>query len=267
MPLFDNIEHIKSYKSTYNRYNELLNRIGIDILEFGAEEVITDDNRIVLYLYQKMIPSHAIGDNLIHSISEEEILVLVEIILEYLNKVWAFNIKESPHTEIAIDGQVSNWAIKEYTEGLTINKGFPLLYLDTSTPLMRENGVEQLETQLFLKPAPPIMRWILKKFYLQDIVDKYYDFRRVVLDIVANFYKEQRPELIPSLIELANHYFLDKAVVKDLTPLSLEEVKEYYDDDASTWKLYLRVRRFHRYISMKILRRYYDYILPGKIQR
>jgi hypothetical protein len=168
---------------------------------------------------------------------------------------------------VAIDGQVSNWAVKEYSEGMIVNKGIPLLYLDTSTPLMRENGVEQLETQLFLKPAPPIMRWILKRFFLQDIVNKYYNFRRVVLDLVANFYKEQRPELIPSLIELANQFFLDKAVVKDLHPLSPEEVKDYYDDDASTWKLYLRVRKFHRWVSTKILSRYYDYILPGKIQR
>ena len=267
MPLFDTMEQIRRYKDTYNRYNELLTRIGMNIPDYGSEEIVTDDGRIVLYLYQRMVPSNAIGDKLIHSISEEEVLLLIQTILENLNHIWIFNQKESPQFEIAIDGQVSNWAVKDYFEGLTIRKDIPLLYLDTSTPLMRENGVEQLETQLFLKPAPPIMRWILKKFYLQDIVDKYYDFRRVALDLVANFYKEQRPELIPRLIELVNQFFLDEAIVKDLTPLSPDEIKEYYDDDASTWKLYLRVRRFHRYISTKILRRYYDYILPGKIQR
>jgi hypothetical protein len=267
MPLFDSIEQVRSYKETYNRYNELLNSIGIDIPEFGAEEVVTEDDRIVLYLYQKMIPSQAIGNNLIHTESDEHIMELVETILEYLNKVWAFNESESPHLQLAIDGQVSNWAVKEYCEGLEINKGIPLLYLDTSTPLMKENEIEQLNTQLFLKPAPPIMRWILKKFYLQDIVDKYYDFRRVVLDLVANFYKEQRPDLIPNLIKLVNHFFSENAVIKELVPLSSDEVKDYYDDDASTWRLYLRVRKFHRYVSTKILRRYYDYILPGEIQR
>lgn len=267
MPLFDTMQQIGRYKETYNRYNEVLKRIGINIPEFGAEEIVTDNGRIVLYLYQRMIPSNAIGDKLIHSISEEEVLVLIQTILENLNQIWTFNQNESPHVEMAIDGQVSNWALKEYSEGVIINKGIPLLYLDTSTPLMRENGVEQLETQLFLKPAPPVMRWILKKFYLQDIIDKYYDFRRVALDLVANFYKEQMPELIPKLIELVNQFFKDEAVVKKLDPLSSEEIKKYYDDDASTWKLYLRVRKFHRYVSTKILRRYYDYILPGEIQR
>jgi predicted AAA+ superfamily ATPase len=150
---------------------------------------------------------------------------------------------------------------------MTISKGVSLFYLDTSTPLMRKNGVEQLNTQLFLKPAPPIMRWILKKFYLQDIVDKYYDLRRVVLDLVANFYKEQKPEIIPDLIELTNQFFSENAVINDLIPLTSDEVKDYYGDDASTWKLYLRVRRFHRFVSTKILRRYYDYILPRTIQR
>ena len=267
MPLFDTMEQIGRYKDTYNRYNELLSRIGMIIPEYGAEEIITNDGRIVLYLYQRLIPSNAIGDKLIHSISEEGVFSLIQTILENLNQIWSFNQKESPHIEIAIDGQVSNWAVKEFFEGMTISKSIPLLYLDTSTPLMRENGVEQLETHLFLKPAPPIMRWILKNFYLQDIIDRCYDFRRVSLDLVANFLKEQRAELIPSIIELVNRFFSDEAVVVDLLPISLDEVKKYYDDDASTWKLYLRVRRFHRYISTKLLRRYYDYILPGEIQR
>jgi hypothetical protein len=267
MPLFDTMEQIGRYKDTYNRYNELLTKIGMNIPDYGAEEIVTDDERIVLYLYQRLIPSNAIGDELIQSISEEDVQNLIQTILENLNQIWVFNQKEHPQVEVAIDGQVSNWAVNEYSEGMTISKSIPLLYLDTSTPLIRENGVEQLETLLFLKPAPPIMRWILKKFYLQDIIDKYYDFRRVALDLVANFYKEQRPELIPRLIELVNQFFKDEAVVKELKLLSIEEIKEYYDDDASTWKLYLRVRRFHRYVSTKFLRRYYDYILPGEIHR
>jgi hypothetical protein len=267
MPLFDSIEQIGRYKDTYNRYNELLSRIGMNIPDYGAEEIVTDEGRIVLYLYQRMIPSNVIGDSLIHSISKEEVFALIQTILENLNQIWAFNQKESHQLEVAIDAQVSNWAVKEYSEGMTVSRGIPLLYLDTSTPLMRVNGIEQLDTLLFLKPAPPIMRWILKKFYLQDIIDKYYDFRRVSLDLVANFYKEQKPELIPSLIELVNQFFKDAAVGKELDPISPKEVKDYYDDDASTWKLYLRVRRFHRYISTKLLRRYYDYILPGEIQR
>jgi hypothetical protein len=53
----------------------------------------------------------------------------------------------------------------------------------------------------------------------------------------------------------------------DLVPLFSDAVKNYYDAAAATWKLYLRVRKFHRYVSSKILRRYYDYILPGEIQR
>ncbi|MFX1370096.1 MAG: DUF6206 family protein [Promethearchaeota archaeon] len=268
MPLFDNEEQIARYTDVYFRYHDRLKQIGIELPEYGATTVFANNKRPVLFLYQRKLPAETIGDKIIRNASEHEIKALIRAILRQLLKVWEFNAKEKPSVEVAIDGQVSNWAVKDPADiAGGIREDVDLLYLDTSTPLFREDQVEQLDVELFLRPTPPGVRYILKKFYLDDIVNRYYDFRKVIIDLVANFFKEQRPELVPTLLDLANDFLLTEAVSHDIAPISFEEVEDYYKDDASTWKLYLRMRRLHRFIRTKILRRYYAYILPGEIQR
>jgi hypothetical protein len=268
MPLFDDMQQVERYKDTYYKYDELLREIDIEIPEYGATDVITDDGRIVLYLYQRKLPSDSVANKIIHSVTDDEVMILVSKVLRELNKVWAFNRDNKPEIEVAIDGQISNWAIKEFNpEKLVIDEDVNLLYFDTSTPLMRENGVEMLDAELFLKPTPPIMRWVLKKFYLQDILDRYYDFRKVVVDLIANFFKEGRSDLIPKLVELANEFFSEEAVTPNIAPTNYEEIKKYYKEDSSIWSLYLNLRKIHRFIRTKMLRKYYEFVLPGKIER
>jgi len=268
MPLFDDMQQVERYKDTYYKYDELLREIDIEIPEYGATDVITDDGRIVLYLYQRKLPSDSVANKIIHAVPDDEVMILVSKVLRELNKVWAFNRDNKPEIEVAIDGQISNWAIEEFNpEKLVIDEDVNLLYFDTSTPLMRENGVEMLDAELFLKPTPPIMRWVLKKFYLQDILDRYYDFRKVVVDLIANFFKEGRSDLIPKLVELANEFFSGEAVIPNITPTNYEEIKKYYKEDASIWSLYLNLRKIHRFIRTKILRKYYEFVLPGKVER
>ena len=156
MPLFDDMQQVERYKDIYYKYDELLREINIEIPEYGAVDVITDDGRIVLYLYQRKLPSDSIANKIIHAVSDDEVMILVLEVLRELNNVWGFNRDNKPEIEVAIDGQISNWAIKDFDpENLVIDEDINLLYFDTSTPLMRENGVEMLDAELFLKPTPP----------------------------------------------------------------------------------------------------------------
>jgi hypothetical protein len=269
MPLFEDPSQVDKYISLYNRYNELLQtKIGIRVPEYGAQAVVTDKGRPVLYLLQQKLPSDSICNNIIHKIEDEAVVTLVLRILREMNKIWEFNRFNLPEIEVGFDGQISNWVVIDSDSGMTsVTDSAGLIYLDTSTPLIRDTGMEQLDALLFLKPAPPVLRWILKKRYLQEILDRYYDFRKVIIDLVANFYKEQRSELIPILIPAINDFLATKASIPDIDPIDEKEIQEYYKDDAATWKLYLRSRKLHRFIKRKILRRNYPFILPGKIQR
>ncbi|MFW9915070.1 MAG: DUF6206 family protein [Candidatus Thorarchaeota archaeon] len=269
MPLFEDLAEVDEYINLYFRYNEMLQtKIGIRVPEYGAQAVVADKGRPVLYLLQRKLPSNSMCNNIIHTIDDEAVITLVLRILTELNKVWEFNKNNHPETEVGLDGQISNWAAIASNSGMTFGLDTTdLIYIDTSTPFIRDTGAEQLDALLFLKPAPPILRWILKKLYLQEILDRYYDLRKVTIDLVANFYKEQRSELIPILIPAINDYLTSKASIPDIAPIDEKEVQKYYKDDAATWRLYLRSRKLHRFIKSKILRRSYPFILPGKIQR
>jgi hypothetical protein len=139
--------------------------------------------------------------------------------------------------------------------------------VDTSTPLFRVQGVEQLDTELFLRSAPSFLVWILRRLFLQDVVNRYYDFHLVAVDLAANFYKEQRPELIPDVIATVNDFFSGEAADLGIPPLDEKEVSSYYKGDALIWSLYLSMRKVDRFIRRNVLRRQYPYILPEKVQR
>ena len=194
-------------------------------------------------------------------------MLLVRRILLELRLVWDFNQRQG-RRQIGLDGQISNWSIEGFDGRKPyIDDEITLTYLDTSTPLFRVDGVEQMDAELFLRSAPSFLVWILRLLFLQDVVDRYYDFRQVVVDLVANFYKEQRPELIPELVDVANRFFAKDAADLDLEPIDERQVRSYYREDALIWTLYLSMRRLDRWLHTTVLRREYPYILPGKTRR
>ena len=119
--------------------------------------------------------------------------------------------------------------------------------MDTSTPLFRVEGVEQLDTELFLRSAPSFLVWMLRLLFLKDVVNRYYDFRLVAIDLVANFYKEQRPDLIPDAIGAVNRFFAGEAADLGVQPIDEQEVRSYYREDALIWSLYLSMRKVDRF--------------------
>jgi len=181
---------------------------------------------------------------------------LLERIVSETEKVWHFNHSRRPSIELALDGQISNWVWLERETGPQ------MIYVDTSTPLHRIEGQEQLDPELFLESAPSFLRWIIRWLFLSDVMNRYYNPRSVYIDLTANLYKEQRPDLVPETIQIINRYITD-----DLRPLSVKEVKNYYKEDKIIWTVFLAFRRLDCWIRTKFLRRRYEFILPGKIRR
>jgi hypothetical protein len=141
-----------------------------------------------------------------------------------------------------------------------------LVYLDTSTPLTCKDGQEQLDPELFLRSAPSFLVWILRLFFLDDVLTRYYDFRKVCIDLIANFYKEQRPELIPDLVATINDFFSPQIQGGVFEPFTVKEIKAYYQEDAWIWRLYLAFRKIDRSLQ-GLIGKFYPYILPGAIKR
>jgi len=268
LPIFETPAEMETYTVAYEEYNRLLaDEIGVTIPPHGHASFLSDTGRPVFYIVQEQLPAGSIGHRAMHALPHEQVPVLVRRILGELHKVWAFNQRQD-RVQAAIDGQISNWAIADFDpDHPHVDERTRLLYMDTSTPLFRVQGVEQLDPELFLRSAPSFLAWVLRRFFLEDVVNRYYDFHRVAVDLIANFYKEQRPEFIPDLVRTVNEFFATDAAALGIEPVSEKEIRSYYREDAFIWSFYLTARRIDRFLRARLLRREYPYILPGQIKR
>ncbi len=253
MPLFDNRKIAEDYAQIYDSYCNYLKQIGLNLPEDETVIITHEQRPVVLYIIQRRYNSNRFAHKLIKTYDEQKFAELLQNICTEIEKVWNYNLINMPKTEVALDGQLSNWVLGEDDK---------VLYIDTSTPLFKKNEIEQLDSELILKTAPSFLRWILRLFFLKDVMNRYYDRRLVYLDLIANLYKEQRPDLIPISIKIINNYLNDGE-----KPFDIKEVEKYYKEDKLIWTLFLAFRRFDKWFTTKILRRRYEFILPGKIKR
>lgn len=266
LPLFYDPREVERYTAAFDEYARLLQQeIGIRLPAQDHAVVQNAAGVPVFYIVQQKLDADSIGSRALHTRSDADILKLVRSVLCELVKVWEFN-RAQTRIQVAIDGQISNWAIRE-TDGEASSEFFALHYVDTSTPLFRVHGVEQLDPELFLRSAPFFLVWLLRALYLKDVVNRYYDLHLVAADLAANFFKEQRADLAPAVVETVNAFFENEARALNVKPLTEKQVRDYYREDAQIWSLYFNARRTDRWLRTRALRKPYPYILPDKIER
>ena len=268
MSIFETQEELDKYIHAYQEYNHLLEeKIGIGLPPHGHAIVRNPSGRPIFYIIQFKLPAHTIGNNAIHLLNRQGVSILFERVLQELLKLWSFNRRQTEYM-VSLDGQISNWVIEGFDPDTPeLDEDKPLSYVDTSTPLYLVNGVEQFDPELVLRTTPRLLAVIIRQFFLEDVMTRYYDPRKVVIDILANFYKEQRADLIPELVFAANSFFADQGKELDIEPIEEQEISAYYREDAFIWSFLSTTRRFDRFLNLKIFRREYPYILPGKVIR
>ena len=204
-----------------------------------------------MYLAQEALNKEDLCQNKLPVLSKKETIEMLKNILIEIKKVMDFN-QQNSDIALSIDGQVSNWA-------LVNNK---LLYFDTSTPLFKIKGKEQMDPELLLNSTPKALRWMIRWFFLQEVMDRYYEIRLIYIDLIANLYKEKKQDLINATLEIANG-LLPKSIDK----ISRKEIDKYYQNDKFIWQLFLSLRKIDRWFTNNILRKQYEFMLPRKIER
>jgi hypothetical protein len=252
MPLFKDRSSAETYAAQYHEYCNFIKEAGLNLPQDETIIIECPGRPVVLYIAQQQLPAARFAHRLIHDLEEQEIQQLLEQIISTSEKVWEFNRRHSPEIELSLDGQISNWA--------WVDKN--LYFVDTSTPLYKIKGKEQLDPELLLQSAPAFLRWILRLFFLEDVMIRYYNQRLVYIDLAANLHKEQQPDLIPQTLDIINSF------LSSITnPVTWEEIKKYYKEDKLIWTLFLAFRRIDRCLTTKLLHKRYEFILPGKIKR
>ena len=253
LPIFSSGKQAEDYLALHDEYCSRLEAAGILLPEWKGYVVDVPERPVSLYIAQEIMNP----GNFVHRMlgrDKAADLETIEGVIKEIEKVWRYNAQSggSEGIALAIDGQLSNWVL---------NSG-KYFYIDTSTPLLRKNGVEQMNPDLILQSAPSFLRWLLKLFFLDDVLNRYYVPALVYTDIIGNLFKEQHPELIPEAVEIANAY-----LEGEKEKLTVKKIENYYREDKLIWALFLAFRKIDRFIKTKILRRRYEFILPGKIQR
>ncbi|MHA1932171.1 MAG: DUF6206 family protein, partial [Promethearchaeota archaeon] len=184
IPIFENEKQVRRHIWAYNEYCRILeNDIGLSLPEHKVIWFLDDTGKIQFYSIQAKIDPESVGNKIIHSVSDDEVEILVLLVLRELKKVWTLN-KEKSDLEVGLDGQISNFVLIDYdSKSPTVNETSRLLYLDTSTPMLRKNGVEAMEGELFLNSTPSFLRFLIKAFFIQEVLDRYYDLRLVIIDL------------------------------------------------------------------------------------
>jgi hypothetical protein len=268
IPIFDNEKQVDRHIWAYNEYNRLLSQeVGLNLPEYDVVWFKDDDDKIQFYCVQEKILADSVGNRVIHQINEKDVDTLILLAMGEMKKVWEYS-KNHESIDLGLDGQISNFAVIGYDpENPKIDMNTKLVYIDTSTPMFRTDGEEAMDAELFLKSTPSFLRFIVKAMFLDEVVDRYYDWRLVIIDLIANFFKEQRPELIPRVILQVNKFLKEEASEFNIEPITFEEVQKYYKNDKRIWVIFQNARKLDRFIKTKILRKRYEFYLPEKIKR
>jgi hypothetical protein len=267
MPMFYNTGELGPYLELYEDYLRYLTEAGVEVVPAAITSVIPSRGNIVVYIVQEKRNSSTLVNSAIHSLPDAEIEKLFAAILEGIGHVFAFNDARQGEVALGFDAQMSNWSIIGYDESeARLPDPLNLLYIDTSSPLLRLNGHEQCDPELFLRAAPSFLRWVVRLLFLDDVLTRYYDRRQVIIDVLANLYKEKRVDMIPVLLNVANAFLHGTDIPGAFQPLTQKEIADYYHEDARIWTVYLAFRRLDRRLHL-LLGQPYPYILPGPVDR
>ncbi len=267
MPMFHSKAELERFLAQYEEYLAYVGAAGINVVPAAITSITPQSGHIVVYIIQRKLDGRTLANQAIHTLPAADVGRVFAAILDRVGHVFAYNDDQGDALDLGLDAQMSNWAVTNYDpdQGQLADQ-VQLTYIDTSSPLFRVHGIDQLDPELFLRSAPSFLRPILRFLFVDDIVNRYYDHRQIVIDVLGNLYKEKREDVIPDLIRMANSFLAQSPRDESFQPITRKEVAGYYREDARIWSIYLSARRLDRRLQ-RFLGRSYPYVLPGAIDR
>jgi hypothetical protein len=219
----------------------------------------------VVYLLQPRLDAAGLGNVLLRDGAESDVAAALQRVLDAVLRVWRGNRERDDGVEIGLDAQLSNWHFGP--GGPAAGAG---VLIDVGTPFARRtDGTYLIDVEVLLSAVPAGLRAHYRRARaVEHYFDDYFTPRLVALDVLGNFQKEGRPDRVPAALDCVNGWLAAHAgELGDPSPLTAAEVADYYREDARQLELFLRLRRLDRFVRTRVLRRRYDFVLPGRVQR
>ncbi len=223
----------------------LTGRVGVRVLPSTTTRIRGRSRRTwTVYIIQERVPEALLGHHLIGNLPPAEVDRLMMAVLAEIAKVFDFNTAHAGELALSIDGRISNWAVLHHEPSSpALPDPLELYYLDVGTPLMIRGNQEQFVTEPLVRSFPLLLRPLLRRVLLPDMMVRYYNYRRVTLDLLSSILNAGYGSLLPLLVDSTNWFFLAERQEMHFRPITVSEVMAYHRRDMRRWQLYLVLRR------------------------
>ena len=247
-------EDAEAYRDAVLAYASELRTRGVDVIETEALVIDRIGRGPVLYLIQPRVLVERLGQVILHTATSDQLEIFLHEVLDRVSCVLASN--NGSTYQVALDAQLSNWAM---------NKRGELTYIDIGQPLIRREGKLVLDPAVLRQPYPaPVRAYMRTRRLVERYMLRYFDFRETICDLLGNVIKEGASDSLEKMIEHCQNWHGEAAVyVDDFSP---QFIYDCYRRDVATWERAARMRRLAQSVSRLIGRRY-DYVVPGNIKR
>jgi hypothetical protein len=242
MPPFLDRAEAADFVRHYREYNRMLcDEVGIAVPQYDARIVQPGPGRVFIFVIQERVDPASVGHEILRRISPQAAERLYGCILGEYAKLFRFNEGHAASSmRVGLDGQIPNWAFAGYggdPERFTGSE--KVLYLDTNVPMLRVGGQDVVSTDMYFQALPGVARWLIKRLNIdQEVMDRYFDMRTIMLDFLGNLIVRHRADLVPRLVQTTNEALAGPFAAGGFEPFTTKEVEKYYRSDVATWRLW-----------------------------
>jgi hypothetical protein len=266
---------VSAYVELVDEYLTELAAAGVSVVPTETIPIHRAGRPPVVYLVQPRMDADSLGHKQLHATDDDALATVMGQVLDSVALLSQRSAGRTDGVEVALDGQLSNWsfAASDPASTASADAGTPAplptgpVLIDVGTPFIRRNGKHSLDARVVVAAAPPGIRAMLLRFVADSYQDDYFVPRTVAVDLLGNFHKEGAPQRIGTGLEVVNEWLATADIPGPRAPITAAEVADYYRQDARLLGIFLQARRADRAIRTKVLRRDYDFLLPGKVAR
>lgn len=238
LPPFRDRDAFDAYARVVHRYIDELRDGGVRVVDTEVHHVERDDGRVVGFHVQPILPSEALGSEILRRGDAAAGHPLVAAVTDTVVRV--------THDRLGVDAQVSNWAWID---------GEPW-QLDLTTPfLLDEQRRPAFDLAPFMAMLPAALRPIVRR-EMVSLIRRWTSPRGSLVDMAANLLKERLDAWVEPVLGEVN---------ARVTPaVSRDEAARVYASDRRLWPLLFKLEHANRWWQEKVRRRPFDFLLPER---
>ena len=256
---FETADQVRIYIDLVRRYCCTLEALGVAVVPTELVPARSTINGFVVYILQPFLIKEELGNEILKNGTDDHLFFVVSEFLKSAERIFSYNSSNTDNLLIAVDSQISNWHVTSDEIRL----------LDVGTPCLRQGKKDLFDSKIIGSAVPLPIRFVFDRAGMfQSYFDSYFSPREIIIDHVANYIKEGRPDRISTVLRFIHEWISKHGNHLKLTKeITIKEIRNFYRKDVILLETFLQCRRLDRFIKTRVVGRPYDYILPGKISR